>query len=78
MAYQRERDLQMHKISVWVNENARVALEKQGDMVKCLFELASVIGKGMGIFLGPGYEYVGSSVLNTDDQGGICFSDHGF
>ena len=78
MAYQRERDLRMHETSVWVNKNAWVALEKQGDMVKCLSELTSVIGKGMGVFFGPRCENVDSSVLSTNDQGGIHLLDHGF
>ena len=78
MAYQKERDLRMHETSIRVNENARVALEKQGDMVKCLSKLTSMISKGMGVLLGPGCEHIGPSVLNTDDHGGIRLSDHGF
>ena len=78
MAYQRLCDLQMHETSIWVNENAWLALEKQGDMVNYLFKLTSIIGKGIGILLKCGSVHGGSSVFNTNDQGGIGLSDHGF
>ena len=47
MAYAREKDLCLHESSLMTNENAKLAIEKQGDVVKCLTELTYVLSRGM-------------------------------
>ena len=47
MLYQREKDRRLHESSCIANENARLAIEKQGEVVKCLAELSCVLSRGM-------------------------------
>jgi hypothetical protein len=47
MAYQREKDRRLYENAVIANENARLAILKQGEVVSCLAQLSSVLSKGL-------------------------------
>ena len=47
MQYQREKDLRLHQSSIIANENARLAILKQGEVVQCLAQLSSVLTMGL-------------------------------
>ena len=47
MDYQCQKDLCLHEGSCIVNENARLAIEKQAEVVKCLTQLSTVLSRGM-------------------------------
>ena len=47
MDYQREKDRRLHESSLIANENAKLAIEKQGEVMKCLTHLSSVLGVGL-------------------------------
>ena len=49
MQYQREKDHRLHESSCIANENARLAIEKQGEVVKCLTQLSSVLSIGLHV-----------------------------
>lgn len=47
MAYQREKDRRMYENASIANDNARMAIIKQGEMVACLSQLSTVLGRGL-------------------------------
>lgn len=47
MQYAREKDLRLYESSLLANENARLSIEKQAEVVKCLTELLSILSRGM-------------------------------
>lgn len=47
MAYQREKDRRMYENAAIANDNARLAILKQGKMVSCLSQLSNVLSKGL-------------------------------
>lgn len=47
MQYQREQDLKSQEIQANANDNAKLAIMKQGEMVQCLSQLASVLSMGL-------------------------------
>jgi hypothetical protein len=47
MLYQREKDRRLYENSIIVNENAHLAIQKQGEVVNCLAQLSAVISRGM-------------------------------
>jgi hypothetical protein len=47
MAYQREKDRRLYENAVIANENARLAILKQGEVVSCLAQVSSVLSKGL-------------------------------
>ena len=47
MEYKHEKDRRLHKSSCIANENAKLAIEKQGEVVKCLAQLSSVLSMGL-------------------------------
>lgn len=47
MQYQREKDLRLHESSVLANQNAKLAIMKQGEVVQCLAQLTSVLSMGL-------------------------------
>jgi hypothetical protein len=49
MMYQREKDRRLYENAVTVNENARLAIQKQGEVVSCLAHLSSVLSKGLSM-----------------------------
>jgi hypothetical protein len=49
MLYQRERDRILYENSVTVNENAPLAIQKQGEVVSCLAQLSSVLSRGLNM-----------------------------
>ena len=49
MEYQREKDKCIYENAAIPNENARLAIMKQGEMVSCLSELSSVLNTGLSM-----------------------------
>lgn len=49
MEYQREKDRRMYENAAIANENARMAIRKQGEMVSCLSQLSSVLSTGLSM-----------------------------
>lgn len=47
MSYQREKDRKMYENAAIANENARLAILKQGEMVSCLSQLSHVLSTGL-------------------------------
>jgi hypothetical protein len=47
MEYQREKDRRLYQSSLIANENARLAILKQGEMVSCLTQLSTVLQVGL-------------------------------
>lgn len=47
MAYQRKKDRRLYENLVIANDNARLAILKQGEVVQCLSHLSNVINMGM-------------------------------
>ena len=47
MEYQREKDRRIYENALATNENARLSILKQGDMVNCLAHLSSVLSKSL-------------------------------
>lgn len=50
MDFLRTKDRRLHETSLLANQNALVAIQKQGELVKCLADIANVLGKGLGVF----------------------------
>jgi hypothetical protein len=49
MDYQREKDTRLYKSSLIVNENARLAIIKQREVISCLAQLSSVLQMGLNV-----------------------------
>lgn len=49
MDYHREKDCRLHDSTCIANDNARLAIEKQGGVVKVLSQLSSVLSLGFGL-----------------------------
>jgi hypothetical protein len=49
MEYQREKDRRLYESSLMANENARLAILKQGEVVSCLSQLSSVLQMGLHV-----------------------------
>ena len=47
MEYQREKDRRIYESALATNENARLSILKQGDMVNCLAHLSTVLSKSL-------------------------------
>lgn len=47
MQYQREKDRRLYENTAIANENARLAILKQGEMVSCLSQLSTVLGQSL-------------------------------
>jgi hypothetical protein len=47
--YQREKDRRLYKNALVANENARLAIIKQGEVVSCLAQLSSVLQMGLKV-----------------------------
>lgn len=47
MSYQREKDRRMYENAAIANENARLSILKQGEMVSCLSQLSHVLSTGL-------------------------------
>lgn len=45
MAYQREKDRRLYETAITANENARLSVMKQGEIVNCLAQLSTVLDK---------------------------------
>ena len=63
MAYAREKDLCLHESGLMANENAKLAIEKQGDVVKCLIELTYVLSRGMLPLVEKNSDQINTKVL---------------
>ena len=49
MEYQREKDSRAYENAKIANDNARLAIMKQGEMVSCLAQLPNVLSKGLSM-----------------------------
>jgi hypothetical protein len=49
MAYQREKDRRLYENAVIANENAKLSIMKQGEVVSCLQNLSNVLRMGMNV-----------------------------
>jgi hypothetical protein len=49
MEYQREKDRRLYESALLANENARLAIIKQGEVVSCLSQLSSVLQMGLHV-----------------------------
>jgi hypothetical protein len=49
MEYKREKDRRLYEASLIANENARLAIIKQGEVVSCLAQLSSVLSMGLNV-----------------------------
>lgn len=47
MSYQRQKDLRLYENAVAANENARLSIMKQSDIVHCLSQLSTVLGRSV-------------------------------
>lgn len=47
MFYQREKDRRMYENATIANENAKLVILKQGEMVSCLSQLSHVLSRGL-------------------------------
>jgi hypothetical protein len=47
MAYQRKKLRRLYENSVIANENAHLAIVKQGEVVSCLAQVSSLLSKGL-------------------------------
>jgi hypothetical protein len=47
MEYQRKKDRRLYESSLIANENARLAILKQGEMVSCLTQLSTILQVGL-------------------------------
>ena len=47
MAYQRDKDRRNYEMTLAANENARLSILKQGEMVNCLDQLSGVLSKSL-------------------------------
>lgn len=56
MSYQREKDRRLYENAVTANENARLAILKQSEVVHCLAQLSTVLGKTLTSESSPGIE----------------------
>lgn len=87
MAYQREKDRRMYENATVANENARLSILKQGEMVNCLSQLSSVLSHGLTMSSRGGQSPVpqgghimfatANGTLLTSAQGGSTARQHG-
>ena len=47
MSYQREKDTRLYEHAIATNENARLAILKQGEIVNCLAQLSTVLSSSL-------------------------------
>ena len=51
MAYQRKKDPRLYVSALIANENARLVILKQGEVVSCLIQLSTVLFRGFHVVL---------------------------
>jgi hypothetical protein len=49
MSYQRDKDRRLYENAMIANENARLAIMKQGEVVSCLENLSTVLRMGLNV-----------------------------
>jgi len=49
MLFQQEKDHRLHESSRIANDNAKLAIEKQGEVVKCLAQLSHILSVGLSL-----------------------------
>lgn len=72
MAYQRDKDRRMYENASIANENARMAIMKQGEMVACLSQLSTVLGRGLTMANSTSFDTMsplGPRIHSTRGQG---------
>lgn len=61
MDYNRARDMQLSEQSLIINDNARLTIEKQSQVVQCLSNLSHVLSSGLhhriAVHVAPVYRY---------------------
>ena len=70
MEYQREKDHKIYENAVVANENARLSILKQGEMVNCSAHLSTVLGKSLNTSSGFAFP----STPQTTTREGRSFS----
>jgi hypothetical protein len=49
MTFLREKDNRLNEHAKAAQRNAQLAIEKQGDLIRCLVSISFVLGKGLGV-----------------------------
>ena len=65
MAYQRGKDRRLYENALQVNENARLSIIKQGDIVNCLSHLSTMLQKSLTKNCSPKFQ---SKIPNTEED----------
>ena len=58
MQYQREKDLRLYENTAAANENARLSISKQAEMVNCLPHLSTVLSRSLIMTSGQEPHYI--------------------
>ena len=66
MLYEREKDRRTYDQALAVNENARLSILKQGEMVTCLANLSGVLSRGLMMTNGHGVSNVPQTARGDD------------
>lgn len=77
MEYQREKDRRMYENAVMANDNARLAILKQGEMVTCLSQLSTVLNRGLTMSTSAGLQNMGPGATQHFTSG-LNFTGPGF
>ena len=67
MAYQREKDRRLYENGVAANENARLAIIKQGEIVHCLAHLSTVLGRTLTRSSSPEMDSLARQTTDLDN-----------
>jgi hypothetical protein len=49
MSFLRDKDTRLNENAKAAQENARLAIEKQRELIRCLANISFVLGKGLGV-----------------------------
>ena len=77
MAYQREKDHRMYENASIANENARMAIMKQGEMVACLSQLSTMLGRGLTMANSTSFDTMSPLCPRIQSTRGQGFSSQG-
>ena len=73
MLYQREKDRQLYENALAANENARLSILKQGEMVSCLAHLSNVLSKTLNMDNGRFPSTMPESARQGNDTASVPF-----
>ena len=65
MVYQRENDCRLYESALTANENVRLAILKQGEVMSCLTHLSTILSRGLHIVLEE------STKMNSDNRNDV-------